>query len=81
MADIPVEQQIIEKVRALNDEEKQIVLQFVTGLQRKRRLTAREMMKLPIEERTRLLAESAAAANEDFEIFEAYSEEDFDDYE
>lgn len=42
--------------------------------------SARELMKLPYQERNRVLLEAInLAADEDFEIFEAYSQEDFDD--
>jgi hypothetical protein len=42
--------------------------------------SARELMKLPLAQRERIIAEAfALAAEEDFEIFEAYSEEDFDE--
>ena len=42
------------------------------------RLSPREIMRLPFEERQRLLTESIKAAqDEDFEIFEAFGEADF----
>jgi hypothetical protein len=45
-----------------------------------KRYTARELLKLPREEREKYMAWSfAQAENEEFEIFEAYSEEDIDD--
>jgi hypothetical protein len=41
--------------------------------------SARDLMKLSLEERISLIeAAFTLAANEDFETFEAYSEEDFD---
>jgi hypothetical protein len=41
--------------------------------------TARDLLKLPPEERRRRVADALqAAAGEDFETFEAYSEEDAD---
>ena len=43
-------------------------------------LSAHELMKLSLEEHKRLIEEAfALAADEDFETFEAYSEEDFDE--
>jgi len=42
--------------------------------------SARDLMKLPLEQRERIIAEAfACAAEEDFEIFEAYSEENLDE--
>ncbi len=47
----------------------------------KKHYTARELMKLPAEERQRLIAEAfELAKDEDFEIFEANAEDDWDDY-
>lgn len=43
--------------------------------------TPLDLMKLPVAERNRILAEQfARAADEDFETFEAYADEDFDEY-
>jgi hypothetical protein len=75
-----IEQELIDKIRHLNEDQQRYVLEFVRKLESPKRLTARELMQLPLEERQRIVAESiAAAADEDFETFEAYSEEDFDD--
>ena len=42
-----------------------------------KRYSARELMKLPFEERNNLvMAALELAVDEDFEVFEAYSEED-----
>ena len=76
-----IEQQILEKVRRLEAAQKQRVLAFVEQIATpKQHYTARELMRLPIEERNAILqAQLAQAADEDFETFEACSEEDLDD--
>lgn len=79
MASVSVDQEIIEKLRRLNHVQKQRVLEFVTTLQQTPTYTARELLRLLPEERDRLIAAAFdAAAQEDFEVFEAYNEEDLD---
>ncbi|MCA0458937.1 MAG: hypothetical protein LCI00_33620 [Chloroflexi bacterium] len=76
-----LERELIERIIRLDDASKQRVLEFVDTIENPRTYTALELLELPPEERERYIAWSfAAAANEDFETFEAYSEEDFDDY-
>jgi len=81
MADQSLEQQIIERFRHLSESQKHRVLHFVERtLAEPSSHTSREMIRLPSEERERLVAAAfEAAAGEDFEIFEAYSEEAPDD--
>ena len=56
------------------------ILVDVPATQPVRRYTAREIMALPYHEREQIVAASFnAATNEDFEIFESYSEEPLDD--
>jgi len=80
-----VEQEIIEKVRRLDEETQKRVLAFIEELEIPpdtfaRTYTARDLMNMPPEERSRIMTEAFnQAAEEDFEIFEAYSEEDFDE--
>lgn len=75
-----LDQEILETIRQFDEAQKRRVLEFVQHLQGEKVYSARELMKLPLEERRRLVEASiAAAAGEDFEIFEAYSEETFDD--
>jgi hypothetical protein len=76
-----IDQQILEKVSRLEPAQKQRVLAFVEQMAaQKQQYTARELMKLPVEERNAILqAQLAQAADEDFEMFEAYSEEDLDE--
>ncbi len=75
-----IEQQILEKVSHLEGEQQKRVLEFVEGLfNTSKTPTAVELMQLPLEERNAILrAQLALAADEDFEDFEAYSEEDLD---
>jgi hypothetical protein len=76
-----IERQILEKVRHLEPAQKERVLAFVEQIAtQKQHYTARELMRLPVEERNAILqVQLAQAADEDFEMFEAYSEEDLDD--
>lgn len=74
-----IEQEILDKLARMNEAQKQRVLEFVRDIETlpQKTYSAEELLKLPLEERERLVAESLAlAADEDFEIFEAYSEED-----
>jgi len=72
----PVEQQIAQRVRTLGEDQKRRVLEFITVLEQHRTYSARELLTLPPQERA-VLVEAAfqAAQDEDFETFEAYSEE------
>lgn len=78
-----LEHELIERISRLDAEKQRKVLEFVRHIEEvpeKRTYTATELMKLPPEERNRLVIEALdRSANEDFEIFEAYREEDFDD--
>jgi hypothetical protein len=76
----PIEKAILEKISHLNQEQQQRVLEFVEDLAAPvGRYSARDLMRLPIEERNAILqAQLAQASDEDFETFEAYSEEDLD---
>jgi hypothetical protein len=59
---------------------RQRVLGFLEQLDDERPLSALELMRLPAEERQkRVQAAIASAADENFEIFEAYSEETIND--
>jgi hypothetical protein len=80
MASLSIEQQIVEQLRFLDDVQKRRVLDFVHTLRpTPSPYTARELLHLPPDERDKLVAAAfEAAADEDFEIFEAYSEDDFD---
>ncbi|MBN1311453.1 MAG: hypothetical protein JXB30_08540, partial [Anaerolineae bacterium] len=75
MASISIDQQIMERIRELDEAQKQRVLEFVTHTARQpSTYSARELLSLPPAERQRLVAAAfEAAADEDFETFEAYS--------
>lgn len=71
-----LERELLQRISQLNPEDQRRVLAFVTQLEAERPLSARELMALPAEERRRRVqAAIEASANEDFEVFEAYSEE------
>ena len=75
-----LEKEIIEKFQQLEPSARQRVLGFLEQLEHDRPLSALELMRLPAEERQRRVqAAIASAADEDFEIFEAYSEEAVND--
>ncbi len=78
-----LEHELMERISRLDEEKQKRVLEFVQSIEQSSQVqtySIYELMKLPVEERERLVIESLRrSANEDFEIFEAYSEEDFDD--
>ena len=70
-----LEQQILKHVSKLDLESQRRVLDFVIQLETKP-LSARDLMKLPHQERQQhVMAAIGAATDEDFEIFEAYRDE------
>ena len=71
-----LEQEIVERISKLDSKSQQRVLDFVVQLENERPLSVRELSKLPAKERqAHIKAAFEASANEDFETFEAYSEE------
>jgi len=70
-----IERDLIERIRHLDIEKQRRVLEFVRDLEEvspKPMYSAHELMKLPLEERNRILLEQLQRAeNEDFETFEA----------
>lgn len=75
-----IEQKILEKISHLEAEQQQRVLDFVEQLTTPlRHYTARELMQMPAHERNAIIrAQLEQSVDEDFETFEAYSEEDLD---
>ena len=78
---IPIQDELLHLFEQMDENQRHQLLHAARQIvQPTRHYTALELMAFPIEERERLVAESIAqAADEDFEIFEAYSEEDMDD--
>lgn len=75
-----LQQEIFQRIGKLDEANQQRVLDFVIQLQNQPTLSALEVMKLPQDERQRyMMASIALAADEDFETFEAYSEETLSD--
>jgi len=76
-----LEQKLMEKISHLTEDQQRHILEIVETIDKPRTYTALELLALPADERELYIARSfEMAANEDFEIFEAYDEEDFDDY-
>jgi len=71
-----VEQELIQKISHLSDDQQRRVLEFVQSIEKlpqETTYTALELIKLPYEERNRLvIAALESSADEDFEIFEAH---------
>jgi hypothetical protein len=78
-----LERELLEKFNRLDTEKQRKVLEFVRGIEKdvpEKTYTARELMKLPREERNRLVIQALErTANDDVELFEAFDEADFDD--
>jgi hypothetical protein len=72
-----VERELIEKISNLDVEQQRRVLDFVRSLEGpelEKTYTARELMKLPPQERNRLVIQALErSANEEVELFEIYS--------
>jgi hypothetical protein len=77
MSKSQLEREIIEQLRTLSSGDQQRVLRFIITLQDDTELlSANDLMQLPLAERNRRVqAAIESAADEDFEIFEAYSDE------
>jgi hypothetical protein len=73
---IPIQDELLNLFEQMDEHQRHQLLDVARQIvQPARHYTALELMTLPIEERDRLVAEAMAqAADEDFEIFEAYSE-------
>jgi hypothetical protein len=83
-----VEDELIEKIRRLDVEKQQRVLQYVETIEdfeqpastERKYYSARELIKMPLEERNRLVSEALARSqDQDIEVLEAFDDLDFDD--
>jgi hypothetical protein len=78
-----VEHELLEKISHLDLEKQHRVLDFVRTLeesQPEKTYSAHELMKLPVQERTRIAIQALErSANEDAELFDAYGEADIND--
>lgn len=70
-----LERELIDKITRLDADQQRLVLDFVERIEtatQPKRYTARELLRLPPEERDRLIAAAfEMAATENFETFEA----------
>lgn len=78
-----LEQELIQSIKRLNAEQLRKVLAFVHNLEpppSEKTYTARELLRLPLEERNRIVKSLLERTlNDDIELFEANQEADFDD--
>ncbi len=75
-----LEQRVIEHIQRLDETQQQQVLAFIQELEDEQQYPVLRLAKLPPDEQDRAIAEAfAQARNEDFETFEAYSEEPLDE--
>ncbi len=77
-----IEHEIIQRLHQLQTDAQQKVLEFIEDLQYEQdhHYSPLDLLRLPEIEQDRLITESfRLAENEDFETFEAYSEEPIDD--
>jgi hypothetical protein len=81
-----LEQEIFEKVKRLDEQQKAKVLEFIAHIAPavpsvvERPYTARELMQLPYEERNRAVKAALRRAQDmDVEYFDVYDDADFDD--
>lgn len=77
-----LEQEIVKRLHQMTEDEQQKVLQFMESLGHppKTGYKPSDLMKVPLPERERLISQAfELAADESFETFEAYSEEQIDD--
>ena len=78
-----IQRELIESIHRLDAEKQRRVLEFVRSIEQaplEKTLSPSELMKLPFEERNRLVAAALERSlNDDVELFEAHGEADFDD--
>ncbi len=79
-----LEQELMEKISQLDENKQRRVLEFIVNIEtvvpHGPPYTAQELMRLPLEERQKAIADAfAAAADEDYEIFDAFGDDDLVD--
>ncbi len=75
-----LEQQVIEHIQHLDESCQQQVLAFIQELEAEQQYPVLRLAKLPPSKQERAIAEAfELARGEDFETFEAYSEETLDE--
>ncbi len=79
-----LEQELMEKISQLNEDQQRRILKIVETMEPvqpvKRHYTARELMRLPPEERNQIArAALTRSLDEDVELFEAFGEADLHD--
>ena len=78
------EQELMEKISRLDENKQRRILEFVETIENvkpvERTYTTQELMRLPFEERNRIAqAALERSLDDDVELFEAFSDKDFDD--
>lgn len=76
-----IERELLDKISQLDVEQQRQVLEFVQKLEHPtQQYSPLDLMAMPSEERKKIMEEQfERASHENFEIFEAYSEENVDD--
>ncbi len=77
-----LERELFEKISRLDLDQQRQVLEFVHSLEGhpEKTYSARELMKLPPQERNRIVSKALERTdNEDTELFDAYGEADIND--
>lgn len=76
-----LKRELIESIDRLDADKQRRVLEFVRSIENppaEQSYSATELMKLPVEERNRLVAALERSLSEDVELFEALDKADFD---
>jgi ERCC4-type nuclease len=78
-----IKRELIESINRLDTEKQEQVLEFVRSIENAATLktySPRELMRLPFEERNKIVAAALQrSVEDDVELFDANSEADFDD--
>jgi hypothetical protein len=78
-----ITRELIESINRLDMEKQRKVLEFVRSIEQsptEKVYSPRELMRLPLEERNKIVAAALERSiHDDTELFDAFSEADFDD--